>query len=117
MSVYEDVIVMHISWAWVNINVIVFKQSLYEFEMVDRFRAQVSNFIQDPQNEGYGIIEFSGADFIQPRRRPRRRRRSHRRREPIIESLDELPQRIHVHISECPNEDFRLLQPDQGIAI
>ncbi len=110
----EDLIGMEISWAWVNIDVIVFKQGLYEFEMMDRFDTQVSNFIQDPQNVQCRIVEFSSVDFI----RPRRRRRVHRRglrRESIIEPSDELPQRIHVHISEVPNKDFRSLQPDQNI--
>ena len=101
----EDLICMEISWKWVDINVIIFQQNLHEFEMIGRLGFQINNFIQDPQSEDYGIIEFSREGLMH--------RRVYRRMEI---SLDELPKEIHVHISQVPNEDFHLLQPGQGIA-
>ena len=101
-----DLICMEISWEWVNINVIVFKQSLYEFETMDRFKVQVSNFVQDPQNEDYGVLEVN-SELVQ--------RWSRRRRESFIESSNKLPEKICVHISQVPNKDFHLLQPGQKI--
>lgn len=99
----EDLIGMSISWEWVDINVIVFKQGLYQFETMERFEIQVSNFVQDPQNEQYGVLDFSekldGWD-----------------QEYLTELFGEEPKKIGVHISQVPGKDFRLLQPGQEIA-
>ena len=104
----EDLICMEISWYGVHINVIVFKQSLYEFETMEQFEIQVRNFIQDPQNESDGVLEFSSEELVQ-------QHRGYLGRSHIIES-GELPEKIHVHISQVPNADFHLLQPGQRIA-
>ena len=98
----EDVICMEISWEWVNINVIVFKQGLHQFETMKRYKAQVSNFIQDPQNEHYRILDFSSE-------------KPEDDNELFTRLFGEEPGRIYVHISQVPNADFHLLQPGQKI--
>ena len=87
---------------WTDINLIVFRQGLYEFEMMERFEIQVSSFVQDTQNGEYGVLEFSGKldDW-------------HQRR--LTELFGEAPKKIGVHISQVPNADFRSLQPGQEI--
>ena len=104
----KDLIGMKIRWGQLYINVIVFTQGLYQLKPMNRFEVQVDNFIQDSQNEGDGIIEFSSVAFIQPRRSRRQNR--------FIEFGDR-PEKIHVHISQVPNADLRLLQPGQRIAL
>lgn len=103
----EDLISMSISRTWTDIksediNVIVFKRGLYEVEMMERFKVQVRNFSQDPQNEQYGVLEFGGRpnDWASTRQH-------------LTELFGEGPKKIGVHISQCPNEDFRSLQPVQ----
>lgn len=93
----EDVIGMKISGA----NVLVFKQSLHELETMRWFTVQVRNFVQDTQNEEYGILEFGEVPEEDDER--------------LTRLFGEKSGRIHVHISQCPNEDFHSLQPDQKI--
>ena len=98
----EDLICMEIGGNWLDINVIVFKQGLYEVEMMERFEIQVRNFSQAPQNEQYGVLEFSG----RPDDRDYKRQR-------LTELFGEGPKKIGVHVSQVPNADFRSLQPGQ----
>ena len=97
-DIHKDAINMTIN----EQSVIVFKRGLYEFETMEQFNVQVSNFIQDSQNQHHGLLEFS--------------EESEGDKEELTKLFGEEPRRIHVDISQVPNEDFHLLQPGQGIA-
>ena len=82
-------------------SVIVFKRGLYEFETMKRCKAQISNFIQDPQDPHHGTLEVS--------------EESEDHYEQFTKLFGDEPGRVHVHISQVPNKDFHLLRPGQKI--